>query len=61
MLFLQAVKLEAGLEDKVTVELIEKKLMQNVPQQKKKYVKGFTNNICIYIDAFSKLLLFLDG
>lgn len=47
MLFLQAVKLEAGLEDKVTVELIEKKLMQNVPQQKKKYVKGFTNNMYI--------------
>ena len=38
MFSLQAVKLEVGLEDKVTVELVEKKLMQKVPQQKKKYV-----------------------
>ena len=35
-LILQAVKLEVDLEDKVTIELIEKKLMENVPQKKKK-------------------------
>ena len=35
--FFQAVKLDVGLEDNnVTKELIEKKLMQNIPEGKKK-------------------------
>ena len=36
-------KLEVDLEEKATVEVIEKKLMQNVPQKKKRQVN---NNYC---------------
>lgn len=41
----KAVKLELGLEDKVTVELVEKKLLQNVPQQKKKLLATFIHDL----------------
>lgn len=34
-------KLEVDLEEKATVEVIEKKLMQNVPQKKKRQVNCF--------------------
>ncbi|KAL9966324.1 hypothetical protein ACROYT_G024378 [Oculina patagonica] len=49
----KAVKLEVGLQDKVTVELVEKKLMQNVPQQKKKLLATFIHDLFqLYTDLY---------
>jgi len=49
----KAVKLEVGLEDKVTIELIENKLMQNVPRQKKKFLATFIHDLFqVYTNLF---------
>lgn len=49
----KAVKLEVDLEDKVTIELIEKKLMENVPQKKKKVLATFIRDLFqFYTDLY---------
>lgn len=50
-------KLEVDLEEKATVEVIEKKLMQNVPQKKKRQVSCFIFQNSVY----DFLLKSLDG
>lgn len=49
----KAVKLEVGLGDKITVDLVEKKLMQNVSKQKKKLLATFIHDLFkLYTDLF---------
>lgn len=49
----KAVKLEVDLEEKVTVELIEKKLMQNVPQKKKRVIATFIRDLFqVYSESY---------